>query len=302
MSDDDMPPRRTSVEGTPLKACEERAAVVRLALAQAMPYGQAGPSNTDIMNKLESLMGAVALQEDLRVSQVETLESMRAVVADELTPILTELGAIKEHGVSKSDVKDVVEPMKDQIAKLQLQVQSLERGSSSLRTSSRNDPAHLRLAFTGFTDESLDRRVALLTGFMKAHIPGERFATIDTAMSGPRDNRKAANVSFVQFHTEAARDRALELVKAKSAELKNDSGGNLRIERARTEAQRERNWVMRKAEEILKDSLKGQDPDIKYHVAKGQRKLTANGQDAFVQPNGERGRFVGSYAPLQVPP
>ena len=213
MSDDDMPPRRTSADGTPLKACEERAAAVRLALAQAplMPYGQAGPSNTDIMNKLESLMGAVALKEDLRVSQVETLKSMRAFVADELTPIWTELGAIKEHGVSKSDVKDVVEPMKDQIAKLQLQVPSLERGSSSLRTSSRNDPAHLRLAFTGFTDESLDRRVELLTGFMKAHIPGERFATVDTAMNGPRDNRKAANVSFVQCLLFSSTRRLLEI-------------------------------------------------------------------------------------------
>ena len=106
----------------------------------------------------------------------------------------------------------------------------------------------------------------------------------------------------MQFHTEAARDRAVDAVKTKKLEMTNAAGGKLRIERGRTELQRERNWAMRKAEEILNEELKGQSPVFQFHTEKGQRKLTSSGVDAFVQSNGERGRFVGAFAHLQVPP
>ena len=59
---------------------------------------------------------------------------------------------------------------------------------------------------------------------------------------------------------------------------------------------------MCKAEEILKESLSGQNPDIKFHSEKGKRTITVNGGLAFVQANGERGLFVNHYATLTLPP
>ena len=84
--------------------------------------------------------------------------------------------------------------------------------------------------------------------------------------------------------------------------MTNAAGGKFRIERGRIELQRERNRAMRKAEEILNEELKGQSPVIEFHTEKGQRKLTSSGVDAFMQSNGERGRFVVAFAHLQVPP
>ena len=107
-------------------------------------------------------------------------------------------------------------------------------------------------------------------------------------------------MSFVQFHTENARDRVAGQVQAQGLEVKNDQGDKVKVDRARSDAQRARNWAIRKAEDMLKEALPRST--VQFHAGKGMRKLTAGNIDNFLQPNGERGHFVGGVAHLQLPP
>ena len=169
--------------------------------------------------------------------------------------------------------------MKDQIAKLTLQVQNLERKKSTMHSAGRTDFLHLRLAFIGFKHEDLERRSNIMKAFMATNFPSEQFAAVDTAMSGPRGDRKPSTMSFVQFHTENARDRVAGQVQARGLEVKNDKGDKVKDDRARSDVQRAHNWAMRKAEEMLEEALPGST--VQFHAGKGMRKLTVGNTDYF---------------------
>ena len=63
--------------------------------------------------------------------------------------------------------------MKDQIAKLTLQVQNLELKRSTMHSAGWTDFSRLRLAFIGFKDEDLERRSNIIKAFMATNFPSE---------------------------------------------------------------------------------------------------------------------------------
>ena len=72
-----------------------------------------------------------------------------------------------------------------------------------------------------------------------------------------------------------------------------------RVAQANTKLGKQRNWALKKAEELLKAAA----PDGTVEVLrKPERKVTVNSVTAFFQPpHVPRGSFEGQYSHLQLP-
>ena len=135
---------------------------------------------------------------------------------------------------------------------------------------------------------------------MARFFQNEEYACVETRMSGPWDNRKPTNETFVQLHTPEGQDRILKVIKAKehSKGLKSASGAAIRVSHMRNDFQRSRDWAMRKSEELIQ----AEGGVTKFEKSKDFRKITVKGKDAFVQLRGdEQGSFVEGYAHLSLP-
>ena len=90
-----------------------------------------------------------------------------------------------------------------------------------------------------------------LKRFAQANFPEINYVNIETVMNGPWKERKATGTVIMDFFSRDARDAALKMAEGKKV-LDGDVALELKIERARTRAQRARNWALRKAEELAK--------------------------------------------------
>ena len=147
----------------------------------------------------------------------------------------------------------------------------------------------------------------MLTSFMDKHFKGsEVHACVDTRMRGPWNARECSNESFVQFHTQAARDRvSFEIsTKGHAKNLKTPKGNLLKVNRMRSDFMRGRDFTMWKAEELIKDKIKaaGLAVEVKYMKIKDARKIMANDAEVFVQARDDaRGHFLGDFMDLALP-
>ena len=218
-------------------------------------------------------------------------------------PLKEEIGELRATTVTKAEFEAITEPMDDKLASLYLRVAELEKK----RDAPKEDIAHYRLSFKGFSKESHDVRVETLKSFMETNFPNEQYACVDHKTKGPQ-KKEMSDISFVQFHTRGARDRVLKQIQSKNLKKHaSDSGSSLDIDRMRTQRQSQRNWAMRKAEEEINKKLKANGANVKAeYVAEKEkpwtRKIIVNGKDAFVQLSGdERGAFVGDFQDISLP-
>ena len=156
--------------------------------------------------------------------------------------------------------------------------------------------------FKGFTTESLDARFAIVKKFVEKVQGNDRVVGIDTRMSGPYTARKPTNETFAQFCSRDARDRVLQALKETS--IKTANGNSIKVFRAKTEFIRSRDWAMGKSEELIKTKLEREkfSATVKYEKGKELRRITVDGEDAFVQRfTDAQGKFVSNFQDLQLP-
>ena len=87
--------------------------------------------------------------------------------------------------------------------------------------------------------------------------------------------------------------------------VKSSKGAKLTVGKSKTERQRQRDFLMYKAEVLIKEKIqkRGASGDVKYTKSKDERKVTVNGVNAFVQLRTDaRGNFCGDFADLVLPP
>ena len=80
---------------------------------------------------------------------------------------------------------------------------------------------------------------------------------------------------------------------------------DLKVQRARTRAQRARNWALRKAEELAKIEAKrrGISGTTGIDVTMPQRKVLIDDELVFLQERDElRGQFVSRFTECVLPP
>jgi hypothetical protein len=126
-------------------------------------------------------------------------------------------------------------------------------------------------------------------------------------MKGPRSARQLTDTTVMTFHSGDARDSALKIIRdAKAQVLDGNKPLDLKIEYARTRAQKARNWAIRKAEELIKVEMSKRSgkKSIKIDWTMPTRKIVFNDTEVVFQQEKEelRGKFLGSFAKLSLPP
>ena len=201
----------------------------------------------------------------------------------------------------------------DRIGRLETRVENAESGGTNFdkvrkQLLDESDPAFKQIAFTGFKDSgsasALQKRIDALRIFASTNFADKTIANIEVIKNGPWKQRKPTRTVVMEFFSRDTRDEALEMAKAKSVY---DSGTklDLKIDRARTRAQRARNWALRKAEELAKieASKLGIPGAGRIDFTMPVRKVYVGNVLAFQQKRDElRGEFVSAFSKLVLPP
>ncbi len=227
-------------------------------------------------------------------------EELKDMVAVHLVPIHEDLGEIK----LRAELQD------NRIAAIEERVDRFERSGGGIDDVERikfmneNDPAFKQIAFSGFKLSDMKKRVQILKDFALTHFADQNIANIETIMNGPWKGRKPTSTVVMEFFSRDARDVALTAAKNQKVF---DSGSDLglKIDRARTKAQRARNWALRKAEELAKVEAqkRGVVGAARIDFTMPVRRVFVGDELAFAQKKDElRGIFVDVFAACVLPP
>ncbi len=253
-------------------------------------------TNKDIMREIKTMA------KQRKHDNKKIRETTRVMIAEAVDPLW---GEIRSQQSNLVDLGKASIEHDDRIGRLKSQYAKLDVAKTGKLNP--NDVAHLRMSFSGFKGDDLDDRVATLKAFMENHFADrETYACIDTRMAGAWNDQKATSESFVQFFCRGARDRVLKAVRdgKLSENLKSNKGDKLAVNRYRTDWQRGRDWAMRKSEELIKAKVEAAKLNVKieYVQTKDERKITANGQIAFLQKRADaHGSFLNDFSELKLP-
>ena len=130
-------------------------------------------TNEDIMQTLTQMISTMALKEDVREAQENTVKQLRTEFRGELEPVKESLAT-----VSKRQAVD-----SDRIGVLEKRVENVESGSPGSQSSSGPNPhdvSHRRVAFIGFPESStVKARIAAMEEFMQTNFPDIRVGLAD---------------------------------------------------------------------------------------------------------------------------
>ena len=164
---------------------------------------------------------------------------------------------------TKIHISEAVDPLKSEICDLRARVGKIEdQGVSSpaaqtstitpeIKTMLANlDPAHKRIAFSGFpTSMAQDERTKLIEKFLVGFQNLPKIQNIGLILKGPRNNRQATNISYVEFYSTDDVSEVLVITKGSSFKVGNES---ITPKRALTKINGSRNWALREAEKMIK--------------------------------------------------
>ncbi len=275
---------------------------------EAIPALPTDSTSAEVLQTLANGMNTLITGvNELRVScadtvKVKDLEAFREIQSEEFREMVTvHTEPIK---AEVAEVKVDVVHHDARITKLEAQVKELQGGGEKARKRAldENDPAFKQIAFVGFKLADLEQRAAMARTFVEAHAKDAKITNVETIMNGPWKQRKPTGVLVVEFASRDVRDRALKAVDGKEFKDGNEA---LKIQRARTRAQRARNWALRKAEELAKIEAqrRGVSGAARIDFMMPTRKVFIGEELAFVQQKDElRGQFVDVFAGCVLPP
>ena len=217
--------------------------------------------------------------------------SVSAATKDDLATLRRDIGM-----ETKVLISEAVDPVREEMADVKSRVAVLEskRGAAY----SRFDPAFKRIAVVGFP-EAMDAnaRIRELEA-IAATVPGSNAAFADNFYAGPQNRRSITKVGFLEFRTEDAAKKFLDRVPSKTAEL--SDGSTVKIKRALSEFNKQRNWSLRKAEELIKGDPAARNRRVAIDF--GSRTVTVDASTAFEQGRDETGgSFKGAFSTLALP-
>lgn len=223
------------------------------------------------------------------------------------------LSWMKANVATKNDVVYIVrqatEPMKEQMSKMQDQLDHHDDDIDELRAklSASNiqpkipppDLNQLQVAFSGF-ESSLDggERVRQIEALMAKH-PSHKFAHIGNYYTGAVSNRKLSPASYIQF---CSRDDArlfLEKLGGRSVVM---SGENIKVKFAMTPLLKQRNWTLKQVEQLIAGDPASTGKRVKANYQGKSRTVTVDDEVAFEQfKESVSGRLKAPCAHLPIP-
>ena len=303
---------------------KQRLSAMRANLVETPPFpGESGPTNADIMTKLDRMMNAMALKEDVQVAQMEVVKQLRSEFSSQFEPLRTQ---VELTTAAVSCARDETKSLNDRLVKVEtkdtvfeqrmicleaefqkLQISFAAGGSSRSSGSAqpmKSDVANSRISFKGFTNEFLDDRRKCIATFLRDHVEDVDFSYIGTRMTGPYAKKKPSDKSFIQFVCQEERDRILNIITNKKlGALRTPNGPKLTIARNKSDWIRKRDYAMRESERLITAHLheRGQQGTVQFQKTKSVRKIVVNGVDAFLQYSTDAvGEFTGDFAHLKM--
>ena len=160
------------------------------------------------------------------------------------------------------------------------------------------DPAKKRVAFIGWPDAlSADARIKHIDSLLSQHAPKLRTIDVDNVYQGPYGQRTLSNVAFAEFASPDAARRALDQLKNANKQVGNST---ISIKPARSKFNSQRNYSIKKAEELIKSSPHSKDKTVS--ISWDSRVVTVDGHDAFAQGKHDTGgSFLPPYDQLTLP-
>ena len=299
---------------------KQRLQSMRAALAEVPPLPTGGegsqPTNADLMAKLDRMMGAMALKEDVQVAQLEVVKQLRTEFRSEVDPLRAQ-AAQTEANVNKAldETKTlnnrllVVEQtgssavVDARLKKLESQVAAMQRQNN------RNDPAHKRLAFIGFSSGAgSETRKAAMDAFLKQYAPSQTAKTYGdfTSWSSETNARVISRVSYAEFEDAKAVESALKSIKSKLPKCDKDAvkltgSEHAKVRHAKTQQNIDRDTALRKAEELIKSSPAATGKTVERKGG-AERTVVVNGETVFLQDKkGVSGTFYAPFEALTIP-
>ncbi len=161
-----------------------------------------------------------------------------------------------------------------------------------------HDPARRRVAFIGFTEGSaLSARVQAMEAFMAQHFVDLKPLQVNLF---PDKNGKPGRHGFVELGSPKQARIVTDHVKAQHLLVAGHAG--VAIKPALTEIDRNRNWALSAAEDLIKKDQRAHGKTVSVKKAEG-RGVYVNDVPAFTQRerHARGGVFVGDFSDLQLP-
>ena len=124
-------------------------------------------------------------------------------------------------------------------------------GSENWKEKDRNDPARKQAVVLGWPEEvEAAQRLNTLEDWVKHNFQDFRPVTYSNEHKGPHNKRYLGKASYVHFGTEDEVKDFAKAVKTRGKKLE-VQGKELRVTAAKTARNRQRDWALTKAEELL---------------------------------------------------
>jgi len=289
--------------------------------AASIPAEAATPSKGSSRSATGAQESATGAQMD---SMLAALVDFKLHISEKLDHVATksdlqELKTTMSHD-TKVLIAEAVDPLKSEIHDFKSRLVSLESRPAATSTSTSScpesitktinklqatvnkfDPAKRQAAVLGWPDLGAEGRIKVMTKFVKDNFSNDPFPSFGNYYTGPRNDRKLSAASYIEFITEQTRDSFLKQVESTSASM---TAGRkpLTLKKARTDFQKERNFKIRKAAELIEASPQSQGKSVKIEWLQKERQVKVDDAVAFVQPLGDPcGTFQAPFLDIVLP-
>ncbi len=265
----------------------------------AEPHAE--PTNADIMSKLDqqaelmtALLGAVALKEDVRAAQLETMEATKALIQSEVQPVnitVTELSmASVIHDDRIGKLESQFEVMQGAIPDLDLQRPRADWARDAA------DAAYRSVGMFGWDEsDGLDAWKSKISEFMASKFPKVSYA-VAFEYKYPRKQGKLKPSCSITMLTRDEADDVMKQINSQKYQVQNGKGKDVKFDKPRSALQKSRWAAMKRAEEQLKKDERAKGREVKIETQMPVRKVLVGGKVAFEQTREDAiGIFTGEF-------
>jgi hypothetical protein len=239
---------------------------------------------------LKTDIAQMATKDDLVTLQSNLQKQTKGLIAEAVGPLKTDITELRQ----RMDIQE----------KKQKAAPSASSGSSSYIPADIKiildslDPAHKRIVFSGFPlDMACKERTTHIEKFLAKFPSVPKYISVGVIPKGPKNNRSATKMSFVEFCSSDDAYSALKVLKSEKLEFGSVS---ITIKGALTKVNGTRNYSLGAAERMIRAT-----PDVKADGIKidwKTRKIEYGGEEVFCQQQNElKGTFMGAFSHLVLP-
>jgi hypothetical protein len=267
--------------------------------------GLAADCNVSSAQSIDSAGSAGAAGLAASSTEQFSLEDAFAKLNLRLDSVDAKLDDVVTKSSLETSITAALNPLKNEVAELKGRVHDLETKSSGSGLSSAQvkllnsvDPAFRSLRFSGFSS-GIDpgTRITDIEAIL-SKLPDSKHLTVENVMKGPVNNRSITKHVVVEFPSRRLAERALAALGGKGKHFTTIGGSEVSMKMDVTKINRERNWAIYKAKELIASSPGGANASIDMK----ERQIKVGGMIAFKQEqNDTQGSFCGVFSTLSLP-